>query len=111
MNQERIKKLESAIFELASSFLLEQVKEIESDFWIINITWVKLSSDLTYLDIYVSSFKNQDILTKTLADYAKDIQRFLAKKMTLRIVPRVRFRYDDKWEVAQDVTIAINKLK
>lgn len=111
MNKDRINKLESAMFELASSFLIEQVSEIESDFWIINITWVKLSSDLSYLDIYVSAFKNQDILTKTLANYAKDIQRFLWQKMSLRIVPRIRFRYDDAGEIAQDVTIAINKLK
>lgn len=110
MNEQRIKKLESLTYDLAWNYLMEQIKEIEQDFWIINITWVKISSDTTYLDIYVSSLKNQDKLTKALADYAKDVQRFLAKKVSLRIVPRIRFRYDEKWQIAQKVTNQINKL-
>lgn len=110
MNKDRIKKLESVAFDLAWNYLMEQVREIEYDFWIININNVKISSDTSYLDIYVSSLKNQDKLTKTLAEYAKDIQRFLSKKLALRVIPRVRFRYDNSWEVAQDVTMAINNL-
>ena len=111
MNKDRIKKLESLVFDLAWTFLIEEIKEIEEDFWIINITWVKLSSDTSYLDIYVSAFKNQDKLTKTLSDYAHPIQRFLNKKLSLRVIPRVRFRYDEQWEIAQETITAINKLK
>jgi hypothetical protein len=32
MNEQRVKKLESLIFELASTILVEELREVESDF-------------------------------------------------------------------------------
>ncbi len=110
MNKERLKKLESVSLELIIDTLNPMLKEIESDFWLINITWTKISPDLSYLDVYVSSFKNEDILCKTLANYAHLIQRNIGKKLSLRKNPRVRFRYDNKWKIAQEISMTINNL-
>jgi len=57
---------------------------------------VKVSSDISYLDIFVSSFKNGDILPKTLATHNREIQQKLNKSIPIRKLPRIRFRYDEK---------------
>jgi len=111
MNKERLKKLEWVAHELVSNFLFEYIQDLEENFWIINITWIKISPDVSYLDIYVSSFKNSDILCKTLAEYAHDIQRKLNRTLSLRKNPRIRFRYDKSWEIAQQVSETINNLE
>lgn len=110
MNQERIKKLESVASNLISQFLIEDIKEIENDFGIISISKIRISSDVSYLDIYVSSFKNSEILTKTLAEYAPELTRKLHKQLTLRKLPRIRFRYDESWEISSSVMDTINNL-
>lgn len=110
MNKDRLKKLEWVALELVSNFLFEHIQNIEQDFWLINITWIKISSDVSYLDVYVSSFKNSDILCKTLAEYAHDIQRKLNKSLSLRKNPRIRFRYDESWKIAWEVSETIKNL-
>ena len=110
MNKERLKKLESVALGLVSEFLLEEIREIEEDFGLINIGWVKVSSDLSYLDIHVSSFKKSEILTKTLAKYAPEMNRKLHKKLNLRKMPKIRFKYDESWEISQDIIKTINNL-
>ncbi len=111
MNKERLKKLESIALQLVSNFLFEHTKDIEDNFWLINVTWIKISSDISYLDIYVSSFKNSDILCKTLAEYAHDIQKKLNKSLSLRKNPRIRFRYDESWQIAWEVAETIKNLE
>jgi len=110
MREERLKKLEWVIIEIIWNFFLEELREIESDFWIINISWVKISSDLSYLDIYVSSLKNKEMLTKTLAKHAYQIQKRLNNKISLRKLPRVRFRYDDIGEKSYNLNMKIKNL-
>lgn len=110
MNKERLKKLESIAWNLVSQFLLNEIREIEEDFWLINISGVKISSDLSYLDIFVSSFKNWELLTKTLAKYAPEITKQLHKALSIRKLPRIRFRYDESWEISSDIIETINNL-
>lgn len=110
MNQDKLKKLESISKRFISNFILEEVREVESDFWIITVTWVKISSDLSYLDVYVSSFKNALILPKTLAHYDYDMQRWLNKHLDIRKLPKIRFRYNDEWEFSQKVTMKLNEI-
>lgn len=111
MNQERIKKLERLSRELVSSFIFEELEDSELTFWIITITWVKISSDLSYLDIFVSSFKNWEILAKTLAKHNYEIQWRFNRAINIRKLPKIRFRYDDSWEIWQEVWDLINNLK
>ena len=89
--------------ELVSNFIFEEIEDSELVFGIITITWVKISSDLSYLDIFVSSFKNSDILAKTLAKHNKNIQSRLNKTLDIRKLPRIRFRYDDSGETSHKI--------
>ena len=95
MNIERIKKLESIAKQLISSYIFEELEDQEQIFGIITIVKVKISSDISYIDIYVSSLKNSVILTKTLAKHNYNIQKRFNKKINIRKLPRIRFRYDD----------------
>jgi ribosome-binding factor A len=109
MNSQRIKKLERVSRELVSNFIFDELEDAEKTFWIITITWVKISSDLSYLDIFVSSMMNGEILPKTLAKHNYDIQKRLNKSIEIRKLPRIRFRYDSKWEIGQEIWELIEK--
>ena len=110
MNSDKLKKLESISQKIISEFFIEELRELDIDFWLINIAWVKISSDLSYLDISISSFKNQDILTKTIAKYAPEMNRKLHKKLSIRKMPKIRLKYDESWEISQDILKTINNL-
>ncbi|MFA5917543.1 MAG: 30S ribosome-binding factor RbfA [Candidatus Gracilibacteria bacterium] len=98
MNKDRIKKLESLAQKLLSEIIFEEVEDGEKIFGIITITGVKISSDLSYLDVFVSSFLQKEILPKTLAKHGYDIQKRFNLKMGLVKIPKIRFRYDDSGE-------------
>ena len=108
MNNERLKKLERLSKQLVSNFIFEELEDSEQTFWIITVTWVKISSDLSYIDIYVSAFLNSELLTKTLAKHNYEIQKRLNKKIEIRKLPKIRFRYDDSWKIWQEVCNKIN---
>ncbi len=110
MKKERLLKLESIVKQLVSEYIFEKIIDIEEDFELINIVWVKISSDLSYLDIYVSCFKNQQNLTKTLATYAPEITGKLHRKLSTKKLPRIRFRYDKSYEISHKITEKINSL-
>ena len=110
MNQERIKKLESISRELVSHYILEELDDSELNFWIITVTWVKISSDLSYLDIYVSSLLNWETLAKTLAKHNREIQWRFNRALNIRKLPKIRFRYDNKWAIWQEVCDVIKSI-
>ena len=111
MNKDRIAKLESVAKELVTKFIFEELEDSEKNFWLITITWTKISSDLSYLDIFVSSLVNMNILPKTLAKHNYKIQKKFNKSIKIRKLPRIRFRYDEKWKISGDVLQTINSLK
>ena len=47
--------------------------------------------------------KNQDKLTKALAQYARHIEGVLTQKLNIRKIPRIRFRYDSSGEDFQKI--------
>jgi len=110
MKAERRKKAEVIAKEIASNYIIENLKEAEEEFGIITITQVKISPDLSYIDFYVSSFKQSKLLTKYLAESAKDIERLLCKKMALIKIPRARFRYDNTGKNASEIYDTIKYL-
>ena len=110
MNIEKRKKLEQVIRVIVSRFITEDLPDNENIFGIINISELILSNDGSYLDIKVSAFHHEDLLTKTLAKYAYIIQRSIWKEVWMRVNPRVRFRYDDSWEIWQEITKEINSI-
>lgn len=110
MNKDRIKKLESLSREIVSNLIFEELEDSENIFWIITITDVIISPDLSYLDIWVSAFRNNEILAKTIATHNNAIQAKYNRAIAIRKLPKIRYRYDNKWEISQQVCEAINKV-
>lgn len=110
MNEQRRKKLESVAKQLVSNYIFNFLEDSEKEFGIITITGVHISNDLSYLDIYVSCFKNQESLPKTLAQHNHEIQHAFNKSVPLRKYPKIRFRYDQKGQIGQDICNTINSL-
>ena len=109
MNIDKLKKLESIIKQKISTFIIERLSDNDNIFWIITITSVQISTDLSYSDIYISCFKNKNKLTKVLATYAYAIQKELNKSIKIRKIPRIRFKYDESSELTFKVEKQINK--
>ena len=110
MEQKRLEKLEWIVKRIASEHILGSLTEAEDIFWIITITGVTISSELSYLDIHVSSMKNQEELTKVLAKRAYKLQKEIAKNVSIRRIPRVRFKYDSDWEIASWINSTLHSL-
>lgn len=111
MNDQRLKKMNSMLKEIVSNTILENTLEIQSDFWLITVNSVSLATDMSYLDVFVSSIKNSDKLCKTLADFAQIVKENINKKITLRKTPIVRFRYNNEMEFSTDLISKINSLE
>jgi ribosome-binding factor A len=66
----------------------------------VSINEVRVSRDLGYADLYVSSMQAQDEaaqkdVVKALAGAAGYLRTALAKRSTLRTTPRLRFHWDN----------------
>lgn len=110
MNESRLKKMNSMLKEIVWECILENTLEIQSDFWLITINYVELATDMSYLDIFVSSIKNPDKLCKVLANYAQIIKENINKKITLRKTPIIRFRYQNEMEFSTNLISKIDSL-
>ncbi len=111
MKQDRLKKMNSMLKEIVGNCIIEQTLEIQSDFWLITINDVELASDMSYLDVFVSSLKNSDKLCKTLANYAQMVKEAINKNITLRKTPIIRFRYNNEMEFSTHLINKINSLE
>ncbi len=110
MNSERLKKIENESKKILSNIIFEETSELLNDFWLITITEVKISADFSYIDVFVSSMKSQNLLTKALAKKNHIIQHRYNKTLDIRKLPKIRYRYDNKWETSEKILETINKI-
>lgn len=110
MKLERRKKAEAIAKKLISRYLITEYPELSETYGLVTVTGVEISSELSYIDIYVSALKDKETLTKTLAEYAHSIHRLLAKNIELVKVPKVRFRYDESGETLWEISHIISNL-
>ncbi len=111
MKQDRLKKMNSMLKEIVWNCIMEQTLEIQSEFWLITVNDVELASDMSYLDVFVSSLKNGEKLCKTLANYAQLVKEAINNNITLRKTPIVRFRYSNEMEFSTQLISKINSLE
>lgn len=95
MDSQRLKKIENTAKKIVSTKISELLTEEEiQTLHLVNVVGAKLSADLSYLDMYVSSFSQPEKLTKILAGHAKTLERELFRELSMRQTPKLRFRYD-----------------
>ncbi len=110
MKLERQNKIEAKLKDILSQKIYELTMEIQSEYGLITINATKLAPDMSYIDVYVSCIKNQDILCKNLAKYAQELKDALKTGIILRKMPIIRFRYDNSIEVENNLIEKINAL-
>ncbi|MDR0377051.1 MAG: 30S ribosome-binding factor RbfA [Spirochaetaceae bacterium] len=97
MSEYRLERIGRLFQEKIGSLIVEgRIKDPRVDTF-LSITKVSVSRDLSYADIYVSSFKTPQGLVKGVAglqNAAGFIQAQLAKDVRLRQTPRLRFFED-----------------
>ncbi len=111
MKEERLKKLEWISLEVLPAIIFETIgREAELEFQLITITWVKISTDLSYMDVFVSAIKNPEKLAKFLAWYNYEIQKKFNKSVNIRRLPKIRFRSDNSWETSQNINSIVKDI-
>lgn len=111
MDSQRLKKIENTAKKIVSEKIRATLTEDETKmFRLVNIVGAKLSPDLSYLDMYVSSFSQPEKLTKALAWHAKVLEKELFYELNMRKHPKLRFRYDDSGEHSSEIINTINSL-
>ncbi len=110
MKQERLIKAQSISKKIISEYLVTDLKDLITTHWIVTITQVEISNDLSYMDIHASCMMNAQTLTKELSEHAHSLQRKLWKEMALVKVPKIRFRYDDSGESSSQIYTTIKNL-
>ncbi len=90
--------------ELPTEFLMEQS---------ITITEVSVSPDLRHATALVMPLggKNQEEILQHLKEVAPMLRHYLAKNMSLRYVPELRFKLDDRFEKERYIDALFTKIK
>lgn len=98
MSELRLKRVESLLRDLISSLIIKgKVKDPRVNS-LITITDVKVSADLSYAKLYISSFeseKKMHIAVEALNHAAGFIQKNISRDLKMRVTPKLSFYADD----------------
>ncbi|OGT38192.1 MAG: ribosome-binding factor A [Gammaproteobacteria bacterium RIFCSPHIGHO2_12_FULL_38_14] len=92
----RKERVADAIQKALARLLLKEMHD--QRFHLVTITGVELSKDLSYAKIYVSVLVDEEdiqSLIQTLNLASKSLRYHLAREVKLRIVPELKFVYDE----------------
>jgi ribosome-binding factor A len=112
MAKYRTERLGQVIQEKIGSFLLEgRIKDKRVNSF-LSITWVSVSKDLSFADVYVSDIrgKSAEKGTEGLQSAAGFIQSLLNVSMRIRKIPHLRFHADSSVGESFDLIKKIEKL-
>lgn len=111
MSQRRSARVADLIMQEISSIIQNEVKDPGIGF--ITITSVDISLDLRHAKIYFSRLGSEDEVEKSLSSLQRAtgfIRSSLGKKIRLRHIPELLFRYDESFEYAQRISNVINHI-
>ncbi len=101
----KIDRLESDIKRALSIILRQDVKHPMVNF--VTITAVDLTNDLSYLTIYYTTLEDDETKRKETAQALDKSSAFirtvLAKRVKLRKMPQLRFKYDTSLETGNRI--------
>lgn len=113
MSNVRIKRVESLIREEISNMIMKGVIKNPSVNTLISISKVNVSKDLSHAKIFISSFESRAKALKAVSGLnraAGFIQGKLGKKLHMRTIPKLDFRYDDSIEQGFEVNKIIDEV-
>lgn len=106
MANDRMDKID----ELVKRDIAHILQRLFPDF-IITVTQVKVSKDLAFSKIWISSTRDDQELLKLCKHEAKEIRKELAKKVVLRRVPYLQFVLDNTAKEAENIEKLIKETK
>jgi len=118
-NSSRIRKIGDQIQRDLSKIIQREVKDPRVG--MVTINDVRVSSDLSYADVYFTCMafgeQNEEVeqeakreeQTKVLTQAAGFMRSQLAKGLSLRVIPQLRFHYDAIIESGSKVSALIDK--
>lgn len=106
-----IKRLESMLISEISNILMTEAKDEDLKF--VTITSMNLANDLSFAKVYFTTLnEDKDKITKELNDASGFIRAILKKrKLDIRIMPELKFIYDDSMEYGNNIDSLIDKIK
>jgi ribosome-binding factor A len=112
MAKYRTERLGQTIQEKIGAFILEgRIKDKRVNSF-LSITWVNVSKDLSFADVYISDIrgKSSEKGTEGLQNAAGFIQSQLGASMRIRKIPHLRFHADSSVGESFDLIKKIEKL-
>lgn len=109
---ERTQRVADFIRDEVARLLLRDMRDPRIE--MVTVSEVRVSKDLAFADIYVSSLRTNDetartAMIDTLNGAAGWIRSELAKRHTMRTTPRPRFHYDELIESSARMDQAIDR--
>ena len=105
------KRLEGMLIREISDILMTEAKDEDLKF--VTITSMNLANDLSYAKVYFQTLnEDKEKITKELNQATGFIRSILKKrKLDIRIMPELKFIYDDSMEYGNNIDNLIDKIK
>lgn len=105
------KRLEGMLIREISDILMTEAKDEDLKF--VTITSMNLANDLSYAKVYFQTLnEDKEKITKELNEASGFIRAILKKrKLDIRIMPELKFIYDDSMEYGNNIDSLIDKIK
>jgi len=72
-------------------------KEMLPEFWFTTITWVRVSRDFSYADVFISNYPINESVIDFLNSKIWHFQWMVNKALQRKVVPKIRFGFDKNW--------------
>lgn len=111
MDSIKLGRLQSLAQRELSIWLLQQSRnDLLKD---ISIMEVRITNDLSFMTIYYSVFKKENLGTykETLERYSAEIRKMLASKIKARKMPELIFKYDESLAYGNHIDELLNSIK
>ncbi|MBR3489905.1 MAG: 30S ribosome-binding factor RbfA [Bacilli bacterium] len=104
------KRLEGMLVREISDILMTEAKDEDLKF--VTITSMDLANDLSYAKVYFQTLnEDKEKITKELNEASGFIRAILKKrKLDIRIMPELKFIYDDSMEYGNNIDSLIEKI-
>lgn len=84
-----------------------------ASFGMITVSGVNVSDDLSYARVYVTVLpdEKEQLCMDALTEHSNSFRSEMAKKLKLRIMPRIKFFYDDSLRTGTRMEALLDKVK
>ncbi len=95
---------ELKLIKTIQTILSKQIqKELLPEFWLVTITKIKVTKDFSHANVYISSIPTNKSVLDFLKSKAGHYQKQVNVSLKRKVVPKIRFLYDETWEFVTSI--------